>query len=200
MKIRILFAVAAMFGTFALSAADAPAKAEIIKVNANNNGNAVKTVKLPAMALKDGEKAVLSFQAWIPSNYNSGWTNALLLRMNGKVITASQSIGRKEFTAEMGKNKTVETIPLFNKKNQLLTFYAKDIALGLDKRITSDREIGFTFKMDVTDMVSADRENYLTFQNVRLLYAMRKIFKNPKYEFIVCISDLKLTAEKSSGK
>lgn len=196
MKIHKLFTFAALFGALALTAADAPTQAEIIKVNANNAGTAFKTVKLPAMELKDGEKAVLSFKAWIPAASTAGWTNALMVRINGKVVSSANAMIRKEVVAAMGKDKVVEKIPLFNNKNQILVFYSADPAGEVDKRITVDRELGFAFKLDVSDMVAADRENYLTFHNVRLLYAMRNIFKNPKYEFIVNISDIKLSTEK----
>lgn len=195
MKLKNLFTVAAVLGAFVLGAAEAPAQPEIIAVSANNAGTAFKTVKLPAMELKDGEKAILTLKMWIPSTANAGWTNALLIRLNGKVISNVNAVSRAEIVADFGKGK-IEKMPLFNKQNWALVFYAKDPAGALDKRITSDREQGFTYKFDVSNMVSADRENYLTLQNTRLLYAMRNIFKNPKYEFIVNISDVKLSAGK----
>ena len=190
----MLLTLAAMFGAFAMTAADAP-KSEIVEVKANNTGSAFKTVKLPAMELKDGEKAVLSFKVWIHSATNTGWTTAAMVRVNGKVINGANALTRKEIVADFGKGK-VEKMSLFDKKNVMITFYAKDITAALDKRITSDREQGFAFKFDVSDMVSADRENYISLHNVRYLYQMRQIFKNPQYEFIVNFSEIKLTAEK----
>ena len=191
----MLSAFAAMLGAFVLGAAEAPAQPEIVAIHANNAGTAFKTVKLPAMELKDGEKAILTLKIWIPSTANAGWTNALMMRLNGKIISTANAASRAEIVADFGKGK-IEKMPLFNKQDWALVFYARDTAAELDKRITSDREQGFTFKFDVSNMVTADRENYLTLHNKRLLYAMRNIFKNPKYEFIVNVSDIKLTAEK----
>lgn len=195
MKFKTLFILAAMFGAMLLAADETPAQPEVTAVPANNVGSAFKTVKLPAMELKDGEKAVLSFKVWIPANANTGWTNAAMVRFNGKVLTGANALTRKEIIADFGKGK-IEKMPLFDKKNVMLTFYAKDTAAELDKRITSDRGEGFTFKFDVSDMVSSDRDNYITLHNVRYLYQMRQIFKNPQYEFIVKFSDIKLTASK----
>lgn len=188
-------AITAALSVVMLNGAEAPAQPEIVAVHANNAGNAFKTIKLPAMELKEGEKAILTFKAWIPSSSNAGWTRALMVRLNGKPVTNDNALIRKEIIADFGKG-SIEKMPLLDNKNHALIFYAKDAAQPLDKRITSDRELGFAFKLDVTDKVSAERENYLTLHNVRLLYAMRNIFKNPKYEFIVNISDIKLTAEK----
>ena len=188
-------AITAALSVVMLNGAEAPAQPEIVAVHANNAGNAFKTIKLPAMELKEGEKAILTFKAWIPSSSNAGWTRALMVRLNGKTVTNDNALIRKEIIADFGKG-SIEKMPLLDNKNHALIFYAKDAAQPLDKRITSDRELGFAFKLDVTDKVSAERENYLTLHNVRLLYAMRNIFKNPKYEFIVNISDIKLTAEK----
>ena len=195
MKLKALFTFAAMLGAMVLAADEAPAKPEIVAVPANNVGSAFKTVKLPAIELKDGEKAVLSFKVWIPSTANTGWTTAAMIRVNGKVINGANALTRKEIVADFGKGR-VEKMPLFDKKNVMLTFYAKDTAAELDKRITSEREQGFTFKFDVSDMVAADRDNYISLHNVRYLYQMRQIFKNPKYEFIVNFSEIKLTAGK----
>lgn len=193
---KMLFAaITAALSVAMLNGAEAPAQPEIVAVHANNVGNAFKTIKLPAMELKEGEKAILTFKAWIPSNSNAGWTRALMVRLNGKPVTNDNALIRKEIIADFGKG-SIEKMPLLDNKNHALIFYAKDTALPMDKRITSDREQGFTCKFDVSNMVSAERENYLTLHNVRLLYAMRNIFKNPKYEFIVNISDIKLTAEK----
>ena len=110
-------------------------------------------------------------------------------------LTSANAFTRKEIVADFGKGK-IEKLPLFDKKNTMITFYAKDIAAALDKRITSDREQGFTFKFDVSNMVTADRDNYISLHNVRYLYQMRQIFKNPQYEFIVNFSEIKLTAGK----
>ena len=195
MKLKTLLSFAAMFGALFLAADDAPAKPEIVAVPANNVGSAFKTVKLPAMELKDGEKAILSLKVWIPSPANTGWTNAVKLRFNGKELTGANAFTRQEIVADFGKGR-IEKMPLFDKKNVMITFYAKDTAAELDKRITSDRGEGFTFKFDVSDMVSSDRDNYITLHNVRYLYQMRQIFKNPQYEFIVNFSDIKLTASK----
>lgn len=195
MKVKKLFAFAAIFGAFALAAAETAAPA-VVEVFANNNANAFKTVKLPALELQEGEKAVLTFKAWLKSNTTAGWTYPLAVRLNGKVLNNANAMIRKEVVAEMGKNKVIEKMPLFDKKNQALVFYAKDITQPLDKRIISDREQGFCFKLDVTDMVAADRENYLTLHNTRPLYSLRKIFKDPKYEFVICVSDIKLSVEK----
>ena len=195
MKLKTFLSFGAMFGAMLLAAADAPAQPEIVAVPANNVGSAFKTVKLPAMELKDGEKAILSFKVWIPSAANTGWTNAVKIRVNGKEVTSANAFTRKEIVADFGKGK-IEKLPLFDKKNTMITFYAKDIAAALDKRITSDREQGFTFKFDVSNMVTADRDNYISLHNVRYLYQMRQIFKNPQYEFIVNFSEIKLTAGK----
>lgn len=198
MKLKMLCAMLAMSGA-ALFGADA-APAEIVEVAANNAGTAFKTVKLPAMQLADGEKAVLTLRAWNKAPNTVGWTRSMTLRLNGKVLGNEHALVRKELVMVMKKDAPAEKEPLFNAKNQALLFYTSDPNLPVDKRITADRELGSTFKLDVTDLVSADRENFLTIHNVRLLYQMRNIYKNPQYEFIICADDIKLTAEKPAAQ
>jgi len=198
MKLKMLFTMLAMSGA-ALFGADA-APAEIVEVAANNAGTAFKTVKLPAMKLADGEKAVLTLRAWNKAQNTTGWTRSMMLRLNGKVLGNEHALVRKELVMVMKKDAPAEKEPLFNAKNQALLFYTSDPNLPVDKRITADRELGSTFKLDVTDLVSADRENFLTIHNVRLLYQMRNIYKNPQYEFIICAGDIKLTAEKPAAQ
>ena len=194
----LAFAMLAMSGA-ALFGADA-APAEIVEVAANNSGTAFKTVKLPAMKLADGEKAVLTLRAWNKAENTTGWTRSMMLRLNGKVLGNDRALVRKELVMVMKKDAQAEKAPLFDAKNQALLFYTSDPNLPVDKRITADRELGSTFKLDVTDLVSADRENFLTIHNVKLLYQLRNIFKNPQYEFIICAGDIKLTAEKPAAQ
>ena len=198
MKLKMLFIMLAMSGA-ALFGADA-APAEIVEVAADNAGKAFKTVKLPAMQLADGEKAVLTLRAWNKAQNATGGTRSMVLRLNGKALANDRVMVRGELTMAMKKDAPVEKEPLINDKNQALLFYTSDPNLPVDKRITTDRELGSTFKLDVTDLVLPDRENYLTIHNVKLLYQMRQINKNPQYEFIVCVDNVKLTAEKPAAQ
>ncbi|MBR2358194.1 MAG: hypothetical protein IKD10_00610 [Lentisphaeria bacterium] len=200
MKSNIFLAGLLTMGFCVCSASAAPAVIEH-KVPANNTGTAYTRATFPPMQLEEGERAVLTFKARIQNPTVGGWTRAMQMRMNGKIFTNAHALVRKEISMAMGKDKKIEKEPLFDAKNNVLLYYAPDFEQSVDKRIVTDRELGMQFKIDVSDMISSERENFLTIHNTRYLYSMRKIFKNIKdYQFVIVVSDIKLVKEKISDK
>ncbi|MEN6548265.1 MAG: hypothetical protein ABFE07_19670 [Armatimonadia bacterium] len=130
-------------------------------------------LSVPAIPAKEGFLRVLRMQARLDTpTPNSGWNTFLALDINGQKV--SPSLGGLRNSPSRNLNRDVqwkvpgmENEELIMRDSKLNVVFAPDFK-QFDQRLAHEGEEAFWSVMDVSDLLSGDRENKLHLANVAL--------------------------------
>lgn len=152
MKVKILFAAAALTGLLAASGNDnikLPDTVLPIQKQANS-----ATVKFPALKKIDGKIPVLKSRIFYEMKQTMGWNNDVSLILNGKQLSRFTATGEERLlrrgTAMMLKKSRRNW---WSNTAGLLVFFGPGEG-EVDRRIKSPCEEGYWYYMDISDFVN----------------------------------------------
>ena len=119
------------------------------------------TLKFPAVKVPNGTIPVLFFNARIRSEGFGGWNPFIALTLNGQKLEKMTGSGRGRLlkrgnvlkTSLPGK-KELDYFQNMRGRNSLLTFFAPLGTEEMDPRVLSDREHGYDYYLDVSDVLN----------------------------------------------
>ena len=118
-----------------------------------------RSVRFTAPAVKEGERLCLSFDACFKMPVHGGWNQkGFQLRLNGRRLGEKTAGGSARLLNRGGVLKTAEKgvakdYPMW-REDYLLVFYGKGEG-ELNPRVQSDREAGYHYVLDISDVVKA---------------------------------------------
>lgn len=115
------------------------------------------TVEFTAPKCSAEDRAVLRFEAFLKGG--SGWNSALQIKVNGKWLTEEMASGEKRLLrrGDAMMNTTKGSPRRWWSGRKLLVFFGD--GKKLDERVTSSREEGFRYQLDITDLVNTGKNS-----------------------------------------
>ena len=140
------------------------------KVAAGNGKS--ELITFPAIKLPANTKAALKFNLRLLSTSSSGWGHYTAININGKNVAElnaqkqSRILDRNSvMQTTHPKDKSVQWFRSPSNYSYLLTLFGPESTEEIDKRITSDRDKGYDYSLDVTDLLNANGNNTVQFTN-----------------------------------
>ena len=124
------------------------------------------TVELPALPAVSAS-AVLSFDARTVAKPNSGWSHALGINVNGFALAEYKLDGARRLFDRSDKIQlkkgTLAYCRPWRGGPKWLLFSGPENSAEVDSRIVSDRQYGYTYKLDVSDLVQPGKPTVVKF-------------------------------------
>jgi hypothetical protein len=145
--------------------------ASAVVINPGKSEVASATVELPAVEIKGQERVMLTFDSFMKSPNPGGWGYYLRLNLNGKSVAKFQDNSSTRL-----KNRAEIQLAKFDPPYDKTDYWSKDILTvftgpgtgGVDARLLNDRDQGYHFELDVTDLCVSGQKNSLILTNMFL--------------------------------
>lgn len=132
------------------------------------------TLELPAVAPDPEQVAVLRFRAWLNTPRPAGWNNYLALTLNGTPLDHRTAGGQRRVLnrapAFMTSHPNYAVVNLVEQRSGLpcLQVFFGPPDEPVDPMVLSDRDAGYDYLLDISDLLQPGAVNELTLTNTAL--------------------------------
>ena len=133
-------------------------------------------IKLPQAAAEAGKVPVLQMTMFFRNPRPSGWTPAVMLMVDRKIINEKTAAGKKRLLrAQEGFTLNGKLQPYF-KKNYWLTIYSADGSVGDKRMVAAGATDAGTFNFDLSGLVTDDAKDVELY--IRCMLTIPQVKKN----------------------
>lgn len=131
----------------------------LFKIKCLPDAKTSRTIDFPAVKRVPGTVEVLAFDAWLYTPSPSGWNGYLNIRLNGRELSRYTGTGEERLLRRGDRMTTTfpkQPVRPWWEGNTLLMLFGPGCG-PVDQRIISPREEGYTYYIDISDVVNTVR-------------------------------------------